>query len=71
MLLLGFEEELEEEFNSPSKGNPERLNSNVVALVNTLTRTNLEISHIKRESNYVKLTEFGGTEAEDSNKWLE
>ena len=29
---------------------------------------NLGINHVDRESNHVKLTEFGGTEAEDPNE---
>ena len=32
---------------------------------------NLGINYVKRESNHVKPTEFGGTEAEDPNEWLE
>ena len=47
------------------------LDPNVAALVNALTGANLEINHVKKESNHVKLTEFGRTEAEDSNEWLE
>ena len=42
-----------------------------MVLVNVLTEANLEINHIKRKSNYVKLTEFKEIEAKDSNKCLE
>jgi len=31
----------------------------------------LEVNHIKRESNHIKLIEFREMEAEDFNKWLE
>jgi len=41
------------------------------ALVNALTGANLGINYVKRESNYVKFMEFGRTEAEDPNEWLE
>ena len=34
-------------------------------------KVNLEINHVERESNHVKPTEFGGTEVEDPNEWLE
>ncbi len=54
-------------FNSPP-GNTKGLDPNVAALVNALTGANLEINHIERESNHVKSTEFGGTEAEDPNE---
>jgi len=40
-------------------------------LVNVLTGANLGVNHIERELNHVKLTEFGGTEVEDPNEWLE
>src|SRR6266540_3164655 len=56
---------------NPPEGNTRELNPNVAALVNVLTEANLEINHVERESNHVKPTEFGGTEAEDSNEWLE
>ncbi len=71
LLLSGFEGGLEGGFNLPSKGNAKELDPNVTALVNTLTGANLRINHIERESNHVKLTEFGRTEAEDPNEWLE
>jgi len=69
--LSGFGEGLGGGFNSLSEGNARGLDSNVAALVNALTRINLEINHVERESNHVKLTEFGETEAEDPNEWLE
>ncbi len=69
--LPGFEGELGEGFNPPPEGNAGGLNPNVVALVNTLTGANLGVNHAERKSNHVKLTEFGGTEAEDPNEWLE
>ncbi len=68
LLLLGFEGGLREGFNSLSKGNVERLDLNIAALVNVLTRANLRINHIKKKSNHVKPTEFRGTEAEDLNE---
>jgi len=46
------------------------LDPNVAALVNALTGANLEINYVERESNHVKPTEFGETEAEDPNEWL-
>jgi len=58
-------------FNSPPEGNAKGLDPNIAVLVNTLTKANLRINHVKRESNYVKLTEFGRTEAKDLNEWLE
>jgi len=58
-------------FNPPPEGNAGGLDSNVAALVNALTGANLGVNHVERESNHVKLTEFGGTEAEDPNEWLE
>jgi|SRR6266540_4363551 len=66
--LLGFERGLERGFNQPPRGNLEGLDSNVAALVNALTRVNLGINHVERKLNYVKLIEFGKTEAEDLNK---
>src|SRR6266540_1939231 len=54
-------------FNPPPGGNAEGLDLNVAALVNVLTGANLGVNHVERESNHVKLTEFGGTEAEDPN----
>jgi len=62
---------LEGEFNSPPGGNARGLDSNVAALVNTLTGANLGINYVDRELNHVKPTEFGGTEAENPNEWLE
>ena len=56
---------------NPSPGeNARGLDPNIAALVNALTGANLGINHVDRESNHVKPTEFGGTEAEDSNEWL-
>ncbi len=51
--------------------NARGLDPNVAALVNALTEANLGINYVKKESNHIKLTEFGGTEVEDSNEWLE
>ncbi len=62
---------LGEGFNPPPGGNIGGLDLNVAALVNVLTGANIGINHVERESNHVKLTEFGGTEAEDLNEWLE
>ena len=64
---LGFEEELERGFNSPGE-NAGGLVLNVVTLVNVLTGVNLEMNYVKRESNYIKLTEFRGTEVENPSK---
>src|SRR6266540_2684757 len=58
-------------FNPPPGGNAGGLDPNVAALINALTGANLEVNHVERESNHVKLIEFGGTEAEDPNEWLE
>ena len=69
--LSGFEGGLGGGFNPPPGGNAEGLDLNVAALVNVLIGANLSINHVERESNHVKLTEFGGIEAEDPNKWLE
>ncbi len=55
-------------FNPPPGGNAGGLDPNVAALVNALTGANLEVNHVERESNHVKLTEFGGTEAENPNE---
>ncbi len=71
LLPLGFEGGLRGGFNPPPGGNVRGLDPNIVALVNTLTGANLGANHVERESNHVKLTEFGGTEAEDPNEWLE
>src|SRR6266542_4472876 len=64
----GFGGGLGGDFNLPSGGNVEGLDPNIVALVNALTGVNLEVNHVERESNHVKPTEFGGTEAEDPNE---
>jgi len=53
--------------NNPSGG----LDPNVTALVNALIRMNLTEGHYLREGSFIKLTEFGGTETEDPNEWLE
>ncbi len=58
-------------FNPPSGENAEGLDPNVAALVNALIGANLGVNYAERESNYVKLTEFERTEAEDPNEWLE
>jgi len=61
----------------PGEGNPGNINnpggldSNVVALVNTLTGVNIGGGYIPREGSFVKSAEFGGTEIEDPNEWLE
>ncbi len=59
------------DFNPPPRRNAEGLDPNVAVLVNTLTGANLGINHAERKSNYIKLIEFRGTEAEDPNEWLE
>ena len=69
--LLRFGRDLGGGFNPPSGGNAGGLDPNVVALVNALTGANLGTNHVERESNHVKLTEFGRIEVEDSNEWLE
>jgi len=66
--LSGFGEGLGGGFNPLPEGNAGGLDSNVAALVNALTGANLGINHIDRESNHVKLIEFGGIEAEDPNE---
>src|SRR6266498_5266586 len=55
---LGFRENLEGRFNSSLRGNPGGLDPNVAALVNALTRINLRINYVEKESNHVKLTKF-------------
>ncbi|SRR6266498_797703 len=67
----GFGEGLGEGFNLLLGENAEGLDLNVVVLVNALAGANLSTNYIKRESNYIKLTEFGRTKAEDPNEWLE
>src|SRR6266540_7357555 len=69
--LSGFRRGLGGGFNPPPGGNTGGLDPNVAALVNALTGANLGVNHVERESNHVKPTEFGGTEAEDPNEWLE
>src|SRR6266542_4260497 len=69
--LSGFGRGLEGGFNPSPGGNAGGLNLNVAALINALTGANLRINQVERESNHIKLTEFGGTEAEDPNEWLE
>ncbi len=69
--LPGFGGGLGGGFNPSPGGNAGGLNPNVVVLVNALTGANLGVNHVDRKSNHVKPTEFGGTEAEDLNEWLE
>ncbi len=71
LLLPGFGEGLGGGFNPPLGKNLGGLDPNVAALVNVLIGANLGINHVKKESNHIKLTEFGEIEAEDPNKWLE
>src|SRR6266540_328086 len=52
-------------------GNPGGLDPNVAALVNALTGMNIGGGHAPREGSFVKPGEFGGTETEDPNEWLE
>src|SRR6266508_610439 len=52
-------------------GNPGGLDPNVAALVNTLTGMNIGGGYAPREGSFVKPGEFGGTETEDPNEWLE
>ena len=68
LLPPGFGVSLGEGFNPPSEGNAGRLDPNIAALVNTLTGANLGINHAERESNHIKLTEFGRIEVEDPNE---
>src|SRR6266542_1443930 len=68
LLPPGFGGGLGGDFNPSSGGNAGGLDPNVAALVNALTGANLRVNHVERESNHVKLTEFGGTEAEDLNE---
>ncbi len=68
LLSLEFGEGLEEGFNLPPRGNMKRLDPNIAALVNALGEANLRVNHVKRESNHIKLIEFGGIEAEDPNR---
>ena len=64
----GFREGLRGGFNLLSERNVKELNTNVATLINVLTGANLGINYAKRELNYVKLTEFEGTEAENPNE---
>jgi len=63
------------EFNLPLNNNnnslSEKLNSNVIALVNTLTGMNLTKGYYLKKESFIKLIEFKGTETKDLNKWLE
>jgi len=43
----------------------------MAALVNALTEMNIGRGYVPREGSFVKLAEFGGTETEDLNEWLE
>src|SRR6266508_4514452 len=57
-------------------GNPENnnlggLDPNVATLVNALTGMNIGGGYTSREGSFVKPGEFGGTETEDPNEWLE
>ena len=52
-------------------GNPGGLDPNVAALVNALTGMNIGGGYAPREGSFVKSGEFGGTETEDPNEWLE
>ncbi len=61
--LPGFGKSLGGGFNPPLGGNARRLDSNVAALVNTLTGANLRINHIEREFNHVKPMEFRGNKS--------
>ncbi len=58
---------------SPNNNNlpPRGLDPNVVTLVNVLTRINLTGGHYLRKESFIKPTEFGETETEDLNEWLE
>src|SRR6266540_1057192 len=61
----------------PGGGNPANINNpggldpNVAALVNALTGMNIGGGYAPREGSFVKPGEFGGTETEDPNEWLE
>ena len=61
---------LEERFNPLSNNNnnlsSKGLDSNVVALVNTLTEINLIKGYFLKEESFIKLTEFARTKNEDS-----
>ncbi len=68
LLPPGFRGGLKGGFNSLSRRNAGGLDPNVAVLVNVLIGANLEINHVERESNHIKLTKFRRTEAEDPNK---
>src|SRR6266540_3467475 len=57
--------------NPANINNPGGLDPNVAALVNALTGMNIGGGYTPREGNFVKPGEFGGTETEDPNEWLE
>src|SRR6266542_621599 len=52
-------------------GNLGGLDPNVAALVNALTGMNIGGGYASRKGSFVKPGEFGGTETEDPNEWLE
>jgi len=56
---------------NPGNINPEGLDPNVATLVNALIGMNIRGGYASREGSFVKLAEFGGTETEDLNEWLE
>ncbi len=43
----------------------------MAALVNVLTGMNIGGGYAPREGSFIKPAEFGGTETEDPNEWLE
>ncbi len=51
--------------------NPGGLDPNVAALVNALTGMNIGGGYASREGSFVKSGEFGETETENPNEWLE
>src|SRR6266542_3434796 len=51
--------------------NPGGLDPNIAALVNALTGMNIGRGYAPRKGSFVKPGEFGGTETEDPNEWLE
>jgi len=67
-------ENIEERNLSPNNNNNPllgELNPNVAVLINALIEMNLIGGHYPREGSFIKLTEFGGTETENPNEWLE
>src|SRR6266498_2511056 len=56
---------------NPENINPGGLDPNIAALVNALTGMNIGGGYVPKEGSFIKLGEFGGTETEDSNEWLE